>query len=272
MSEHWILSRHNTSIAKRLLVLRDRQRCVVAWERAVAPDRRVTLNKTLDTLLLSIQIHYPWYSPMIPFQYQVHSSHPSPETCHFLILIPELPVFGYWTLDVWRWCVFPATQPTQPANNFLLVCLFSYLHFPAPSHTGGRPIFWLIPPRPRSEVISCFSWLTEFEILSKVSCWHVNMVTIIRAGDAPQTSDRGVVAGQGRGRGRGRGQCGPGPWASRGGRALLLASRLSGDRRREEETWGPETSLRRLKVCYHHLKHHLHIVFWNIRYLRKFQF
>ena len=154
MSEHWTLSRHNTLIAKRLLVLRDHQRCVVAWERAVAPDRQVTLNKTLQTLSysrLTIQIHYPWYSPMILFQYQVHSSHPSPETCHFLILIPELPVSGYWTLNVWRWCVFPATQPTQPANNFLLVCLFSYLHFPAPSHTGGsRPIFWLIPPRPRS--------------------------------------------------------------------------------------------------------------------------
>ena len=213
---------------------------------------------------------------MILFQYQVHSSHPSPETCHFLILIPELPVSGYWTLNVWRWCVFPATQPTQPANNFLLVCLFSYLHFPAPSHTGGsRPIFWLIPPRPRSGSL-CQQSLILPEILTHVFVnisvtWHLNTVTIIRAGDAPQTSDRDVVAGQGRGRGRGRGQCGPRPWASRGGRALLLASRPSGDRRREEETWGPETSSRRLKVGYH-LKHHLHIVIWNIRYLRKFQF
>ena len=44
-------------LQKRLLVLKDHQRCVVAWERAVAPDRQVTLNKTLDTLLLSS--HYP---------------------------------------------------------------------------------------------------------------------------------------------------------------------------------------------------------------------
>ena len=214
---------------------------------------------------------------MILFQYQVHSSHPSPETCHFLILIPGRAA-SLWLLDsqcLAMVCV-PSFPATQPANNFLLVCLFSYLHFPAPSHTGGsRPIFWLIPPRPRSGLL-CQQSLILPEILTHVFVnisvtWHLNIVTIIRAGDDPQTSDRGVVAGQGRGRGRGRGQCGPRPWASRGGRALLLASRPSGDRRREEETWGPETSSRRLKVGYH-LKHHLHIVIWNIRYLRKFQF
>ena len=72
-----------------------------------------------------------------------------------------------------------------------------------------------------------------------------DQVSVVRAqGDAQaQSVTRGVVAGQGRGRG-----CGPGPWASLGGRALLLASRPSGDRRKEP-TWGPGTlSRRRLKV------------------------
>ena len=80
-------------------------------------------------------------------------------------------------------------------------------------------------------------------------------------GDA-QSVTRAVVAGQGRG-----GGSGPGPWASLGGRALLLASRPSGDRRREP-TWGPGTLSRRpLKVSIGNIDRILntdYIRFWKM--------
>ena len=196
----------------------------------MAPDRQVTLNKTLDT---PVSLAHP--DPLSLIQPGDPNPIPSARLTSLTRNLPlsylnppVLPVFGYWTLDVWWWCVFPATQSTQPANNFLLVCLFSYLHFSASSRKGGRPIFWLIPP-------------------SQTDCIN-HQAMIVTFSCQGEWCSRGVVAGQGRGRGRGRGQCGPGPWASRGGRALLLASRPSGDRRREP-TWGPGTLSRRLKVA-----------------------
>ena len=152
-------------------MLRDHQRCVVAWERAVAPDRQVTLNKTLDTTLL-LSSHYPDPLSLI----QPDDPIPIP-SAQLTSLTRNLPLSylnpraaSLWLLDsqcLAMVCV-PSFPATQPANNFLLVCLFSYLHFPAPSHTGGsRPIFWLIPPRPRSGLL-CQQSLILPEILTHV--------------------------------------------------------------------------------------------------------